>query len=64
MNVDKDFKPHESHDMTEWENTIVTISSTSRFGDIRECKKCTAEEARTVCGHAAHNELSKPCSEA
>jgi hypothetical protein len=47
--------------MTEWESTIVTIISTSRFGEIRECTTCGAEEARTVSGHVAHDELNSKC---
>jgi len=54
-------KPHPSHKMTKWESTIVTLISTSRFGEIRKCKNCGAEEARTVCGHAMHDELRVSC---
>jgi len=61
MYVDKNWKPHKSHQMNEWESAIVTIISTARFGSIRECKNCGAEEARTVCGHAAHDELDCSC---
>lgn len=59
-NVEK-FKPHPSHDMTEWESAVVTLISTSRFGEIRECKKCGAEHARTVCGEDMHDELKYEC---
>lgn len=52
---------HKSHKMTQWENTIVTIIDTSRFGQFRKCKKCGAEEAVTVCGHGTHEELFKKC---
>jgi hypothetical protein len=61
--VDKSFEPHPSHRMTEWRSTVVTITETSRFGRIRQCENCGAEEAETVCGHAAHEELGEPCTE-
>lgn len=62
MYVGNDFEPHPSHEMGPWRSTVVTITETSRFGSIRECKHCGAEEAKTVCGHAAHDELAEPCS--
>lgn len=52
---------HNSHDMTDWRNTIVTIISTSRFGKIRECKKCGGEEASTAAGSGIHDELRFEC---
>lgn len=52
---------HPTHKMTEWRSTIVTLISTSRFGEIRKCSDCGAEEAKTVCGHAMHDELKQPC---
>lgn len=52
---------HPSHDMTEWEETIVTLNSTSRFGQLRKCKKCEAEQAKTVAGEGTHDELYEPC---
>lgn len=61
MFVDNNFNPHPSHVMTEWERTIITLVATSRFGSIRECKNCGAEEAKTACGHAAWDELCYPC---
>jgi len=54
-------EPHPSHEMTEWESTIVTIISTSRFGKFRKCKNCGAEQAETVAGKAMHEELKNPC---
>lgn len=54
-------EPHPSHKMTEWESTIVTLISTSRFGEIRECENCGGEHARTVAGEAMHDELKYPC---
>lgn len=53
--------PHPSHDMTDWASTIVTITSTARFGSLRECKNCGAEHAKTVAGEAMHDELYEPC---
>lgn len=57
----RNFIPHSSHEMTEWESTIVTLISTSRFGDIRKCKHCEAEHARTAAGEAHHDELEVKC---
>lgn len=52
---------HPSHKMTEWTQEIVQLASTPRFGSIRNCKVCKAEEAKTVAGHKAHDELMQPC---
>lgn len=52
---------HPSHDMTEWESTIVTLQYTSRYGQIRECKNCGAEHATTAAGENIHYELLKLC---
>lgn len=54
---------HNSHKMTEWKSTIITLIETSRFGEIRRCTNCDAEHARTVCGEAMHPELELPCEE-
>jgi hypothetical protein len=54
---------HPSHKMTDWEYTIVCIGSTERFGKIRRCENCGAEQAETAAGRAMHQELTKPCSE-
>ena len=56
------YEPHPSHDMTDWEHTIVMLVSTSRFGKFRMCKNCEAEQAETVAGKAMHDELKYPCS--
>jgi hypothetical protein len=63
MHVEKDFKPHKSHKMSKWRGTIVTLipGGTSRFGEFRDCEKCGAEEAKTVSGHQAHEELKSVC---
>jgi hypothetical protein len=55
-------KIHESHKMTEWEETIVTLISTPRFGQIRRCENCDAEQAKTVCGEDYHDSLLHKCS--
>lgn len=55
------WKPHSSHEMGKWERTIVTIISTPRFGKIRKCLGCDAEQAETVAGKAAHPELNEKC---
>ena len=52
---------HPSHDMTDWENTIITISCTPRFGRIRECRQCGGEHAETVAGKAIHDGLRYEC---
>lgn len=52
---------HPSHEMGEWEHTVVTIYSTSRYGKLRKCKKCEAEEAETIAGKAQHPELFWEC---
>lgn len=52
---------HSSHEMTEWRSTIVTIISTSRFGEIRTCGKCGGEQARTVAGSGTHDILKIKC---
>ncbi len=57
------FEPHPSHEMPAWRDTIVTLISTSRFGRIRKCINCEAEEAETVAGKAHHDELEYPCRE-
>jgi len=59
--MSEEYKPHPSHRMTPWRETIVTLVATSRFGDIRKCKLCEAEHARTVAGEAHHPELDVPC---
>jgi hypothetical protein len=58
---DDNWQPHPTHVMTDWKSTIVTIIATARFGELRMCKNCEAEEARTVSGHACHDELKEPC---
>lgn len=62
MNVKDNFKPHRSHKMTPWESTIVTLGSTSQFGEFRKCENCEAEEAKSVSGHKAHDALAQPCT--
>lgn len=54
-------KIHPSHEMTDWESTIVTLISTPRFGKIRRCINCDAEHAKTVAGEACHDELKSKC---
>jgi hypothetical protein len=55
------FVPHASHDMTDWRGTTVTLLETSRFGEIRKCRACGAEEAKTAAGEAHHDELEEEC---
>ncbi len=56
-----EYHPHPSHKMTPWKDTIVTLVSTSRFGQFRMCELCEAEEAKTAAGQAHHPELDQPC---
>ena len=56
-------EPHTSHEMTAWDHTIVTLVATARFGRIRHCRKCLAEQAETVCGAQSSPRLSRPCTE-
>jgi len=60
-----DAEPHESHDMGEWESTIVACASNDRFGQIRKCKKCKAEEVKAggPGSHYFETELCIECSE-
>jgi hypothetical protein len=60
MKLDEQIDP--SHEMTEWESAVVTLISTARFGEIRRCKNCEAEHARTVAGEAMHDELYSACT--
>ena len=52
---------HPSHDMTEWRETIVVLLSTARFGQIRECKKCEGQQAKTVAGERLNEALKTSC---
>jgi hypothetical protein len=56
-------KIHESHKMGPWRGTVITLISTSRFGEIRVCLICGAEHARTACGEDYHDELMLKCEE-
>lgn len=50
-----------SHEMGDWESSIVTILSTSRFGEVRACKHCDAEHAKSVSGEAIDPALTMRC---
>ena len=63
MNVNDKWKPHRTQEMTKWESSIITLIATARFGQIRQCVHCEAEEAKTACGHKAHEELNFLCEE-
>lgn len=52
---------HSSHKMTRWKEEIVTLVAEPRFGRIRECKYCHAEQAETVAGKGMHPELLRKC---
>jgi len=55
--------PHPSHDMSPWRSTVVTLVETPRFGEVRKCRRCGAEHARTVAGEAMHEELRQMCED-
>jgi hypothetical protein len=55
-------KIHKSHKMARWRSTIVTIIATARFGLLRHCTRCKAEQAATVSGDANHPELEVKCT--
>lgn len=65
MFVKEDWKPHPSHRMGEWRSTLVAAheGATPRFGKLRECEDCDAEECLGGGAgfHAAHEELADPC---
>lgn len=53
--------PHPSHTMGPWRSAMVQLSSTPRFGVIRNCINCDAEHAQTSAGEAMHEELYERC---
>ena len=55
-------EPHETHVMSEWATDIVTLTSTPRFGSVRECLACEGQEVRTSGGQAIEQELLRPCA--
>lgn len=57
----EEIKIDPSHNMSEWEETIVTLTSTSRFGSIRRCLDCEGEHAKTVCGEVCDESLKNRC---
>ena len=61
MHYSKDWKPHSSHKMTKWKETIVTLIATPRFGRVRYCAYCGAGQAETVAGRDANQELALEC---
>lgn len=57
----RNLQPHQSHDMTDWKSTIVTLTETSRFGEVRRCTACGCEHVRTAAGEVMNSELSEEC---
>ena len=55
------FTPHSTHRMSPDRDDIVMISSTARFGVVRECIACEATQAATVSGEAHSPRLAEPC---
>lgn len=49
-NVRYEQEPHNSHDMTEWEQTICCLPNNDRFGRRRYCKRCEGWDY--LCGGA------------
>lgn len=54
---------HPTHKMSKWRSTIISTANSDRFGRLRKCVKCGAEQASTVTGTHAHDELRKPCTD-
>lgn len=65
MFVKNGWKPHSSHRMGEWRDTMVAAheGATPRFGKLRGCADCDAEECLGGGAgfHAAHEELAVVC---
>jgi hypothetical protein len=57
----RDSRIHPSHKMSAWRSTIISTANSDRFGELRECLNCGAEQASTVTGSHSHDELRKPC---
>jgi hypothetical protein len=58
---DHKLNPHSSHDMTDWESSVITLFDAPRFGRMRRCKRCRAEHAYSVRGEAMRGELYRAC---
>ena len=52
---------HKSHRMSKWRSAIISTEISDRFGEIRNCKHCNAEQAKTVTGTHTHQELYIEC---
>lgn len=59
--IKKEREIHPSHTMSEWRSTIISMPNSDRFGQIRVCEACEAEQAKTVTGTFTHKELWSAC---
>lgn len=61
ISVKSDWQPHPSHQMKEWRSTILNFGGSDRFGSIRSCSECGAEEAKGGQSHRADTSLTVEC---
>lgn len=56
-------EPDVSHDMTVWEETIVSCASNDRFGSVRHCTRCEARDVKASGAGSRYwdQELFKKC---
>jgi hypothetical protein len=56
-------EPDESHQMGDWESTLVSCASIGRFGSVRTCKVCGGIDVRAGgAGSRYHSdEMALPC---
>jgi len=54
---------HPSHCMSRWKSKVVTLIDTPRFGRVRKCKNCGAEQMESVAGFRLDKELRELCVE-
>ena len=58
----RDSRIHPTHKMSAWKSTIISTANSDRFGELRKCLNCGAEQGSTVTGTHSHDELREPCS--
>jgi hypothetical protein len=58
MNSDAVMTVHESHDMTEWADQIVSMPG---FGKRRKCKACGGEHVKSVRTESQDDKLQRAC---
>ncbi len=62
-NIGRKDKPNMTHKWGKWESTIISCASDDRFGRLRKCKKCDAEEAFAggAGSHMVNDEALEDC---